>query len=257
MIERARIIPIKKISILEEKLGSELPKDIRAGVAAYWNEQISHNPRMFNGPVFSVCDMASEEGVVSLRCYISDYAHYKYSETKELGQFSCRNLYAGCLIKSADDRYIVSLNGRGSEFNGKIQFIGGAIDPNDRNAESGNLDPIVAALRELEEEAGPEIRDSIYDVGDSFLITNGKKYGIQTVFESNMDSEAIIVAFGKYKAESGNDEIDKMISFEKKNMEDLSKYRERQDLGVVDLLMMCISGYWKYTRSTYYPERII
>lgn len=74
-----------------------------------------------------------------------------------------------------------------------------------------------------------------------FLITNGKKYGIQTVFESNMDSEAIIVAFRKYKAESVNDEIDKMISFEKKNIEDLSKYNEQQDLSVVDLLIIVIN----------------
>ncbi len=244
----ATIIPMKEISIIEEPT-RELPEDIREGIQNYWNELLTKYPRMFNGPVYSAQQLTDDDGKITLTCELSDYAHYKYSEVKDLGEYACRNTYAGCIVVSSDGEFFVSLNGEGSEFVGKIQIIGGVIDPYDRiidgdihgdNSQPNKLSPVVTALRELEEEAGAEIRDSITDIGKSYLVTNGQKYGIHTVVYSNLDSEAIYSAFETFKKETGNNEIDKLVSFDKSAPEKLQKYESSQDLGVIDLMKMII-----------------
>ena len=241
------IIPIKEISIVEET-PRELPRDIREGMQDYWNELLAKYPRMFNGPVYSAQQLTDDDGKITLKCELSNYAHYKYSEIRDLGEYACRNMYAGCIVVSSDNEFFVSLNGEGSEFVGKIQIIGGVIDPSDRiiggainedNSQQNKLSPIVTALRELEEEAGAKIRNSITDIGKSYLVTNGQKYGIHTVVYSDLDSEAIYSAFENFKKETGNNEIDKPVSFSKDDPQKLQKYSS-QDLGVVDLLKMII-----------------
>ena len=240
-----RIIPIKKLNIKEVKK-RELPKHIEEGIQNYWNELIEKYPGMFNGALFSVISMENNNGVITLTCEPSNYAHYKYSEIKDLGEYACRSTYAGCILVSADKKLFVSLNGVGSEFVGKIQGIGGVMDPDDRitgsdiywddNAKSGNLSPVVTALRELEEEVGKEIRDSITDIGKSYIVTNDGKYGIPSVFYSSLDAEEIYNAFDSFKKETGNNEVDKLVSFGKEDMDELEKYESSQDIGIVDLL---------------------
>lgn len=244
------IIQIKEINMIEIA-PRELPEDIGKGIEDNWNELLIRYPGMFNGPVFSTVQMENADGKLTLKCELSNYAHYKYSEIRDLGEYSCRNSYAGCIVVSTDNRFFVSLNGKGSEFVGKIQIIGGVIDPDDRiiggaihednNGKVNKLSPVVTALRELEEEAGSEIRNSITDIGNSYLVTNGKKYGIHTVVYSNLDSKAIYSAFDSFKKETGNNEIDKLISFSIDDLEELQKYDTSQDLEVVNLLKMIMT----------------
>ena len=85
-----KIIPIKEL-ILKEVGAREMPKDIEEGVQVYWNELITKYLGMFNGPLYSVISMENEDGIVTLTCEPSDYAHYKYSEIKDLGEYACRN----------------------------------------------------------------------------------------------------------------------------------------------------------------------
>lgn len=190
----SEIIKLKNLNIIDVT-PRELPEDIRNGIQANWNKLLVNYPRMFNGPVYSALHMNNDDGKVTLTCELSDYSHYKYSEIRDLGEYACRNTYAGCIVVSSDDRLFVSLNGEGSEFVGKIQVIGGVIDPDDRfageSSEQNKLSPVTTALRELGEEAGEEIRKSITDIGSSYLVTNGKKYGIHTVVYSELDSKAI------------------------------------------------------------------
>lgn len=244
------IIAIKELNILE-RTSREIPAEIGEEVERYWADLLEKNPGMFNGPVYSVWHMENKDGKVALECELSDYAHYKYSEIHDLGEYACRNMYAGCILVSSDGKLLVSLNGKDSEFVGKIQIIGGAVDPNDRiiggsfNSEDRwkrhPLSPTVAALRELEEETGEEIRKSITEIGKTYLVTNGKKYGIHTVAYSKLESKEVLSAFEYFKKETGNNEIDKLISFGKEDMEKLKKYDNNQDIGVVDLLKMIFS----------------
>lgn len=245
------IIPIKELSIIE-RTAREIPKEINEEVEQYWSDLSEKNHGMFNGPVYSVRHMENEDGKVLLECELSDYAHYKYSEIHDLREYACRNIYAGCILASSDGKLFVSLNGEGSEFVGKIQVIGGAIDPTDRiidgsfNSEDRwkqqPLSPTVAALRELEEETGEEIGNSITEIGKTYLVTNGKKYGIHTVVYSKLEAKEVFSAFEYFKKATGNNEIDKLISFGKDDLEKLTKYENNQDLGVIDLLKMLMMG---------------
>lgn len=126
-----KIIPIEEL-IIQEVAARELPKDIEEGVQVYWNELIAKYPGMFNGALYSVINMENDDGIVTITCEPSDYAHYKYSEIKDIGEYACRSMYAGCILVSSDKKLFVSLNGVGSEFVGKIQGIGGVMDPSDR-----------------------------------------------------------------------------------------------------------------------------
>ena len=190
--------------------------------------------------------LENDDGIVTITCEPSDYAHYKYSEIKNLGKYACRSMYAGCILVSSDKKLFVSLNGIGSEFVGKIQGIGGVMDPSDRfiggairedgSTDNNKLSPLVTAFRELEEEVGKEIRDSVTDIGKSYLVTNDNKYGFPFVFYSNLDSKTIQHAFDSFKKETGSNEVDRLISFGKDDMAELEKYESGQDIGVVDLL---------------------
>ena len=245
------IIAIKELNIIE-KTSREIPREITEEVDQYWTDLLEKNPGMFNGPVYSVRHMENTDGNVSVECELSDYAHYKYSEIHDLREYACRNIYAGCILVSSDGKLFVALNGEGSEFVGKIQIIGGAIDPADRiiggsfstedRWRQQPLSPTVAALRELEEETGAAIRNSITEIGKAYLVTNGKKYGIHTVAFSELDAKEIFSAFQDFKKETGNNEIDKLISFGKDDLEKLKKYENNQDIGVVDLLKMLMAG---------------
>ena len=240
-----KIIPIKELKI-KEAAAREIPKDVEEGVQAYWNELIAKYSGMFNGALYSVINMENDDGIVTITCEPSDYAHYKYSEIKDPGEYACRIMYAGCILVSSDKKLFVPLNGVGSEFVGKIQGIGGVIDPSDRiiggsyredgSTENNKLSPLVTALRELEEEVGKEIRDSVSEIGKSYLVTNDNKYGFPFVFYSDLDSENILYAFDSFKKETGSNEVDRLIYFGKDDMGELEKYESGQDIGVVDLL---------------------
>ena len=92
-----KIIPIKELKI-KEAAAREIPKDIEEGVQAYWNELTAKYPGMFNGALYSVINMENDDGIVTITCEPSDYAHYKYSEIKDLGEYACRSMYAGCIL---------------------------------------------------------------------------------------------------------------------------------------------------------------
>ena len=245
-----QIIPLDEIYFIEMP-PRIFPDYIEEEVQDYWSELKAIFPGMFNGPVYSTLRMENDDGKVKIECELSDYAHYKYSEIRDLGEFACRNTYAGCVVVSSDNRLFVSVNGEGSEFVGKLQIIGGAIDPNDRiiggSLESEDewkqnpLSPVSTALRELGEEVGSEIRNSITEIGRSYLVTNGRKYGIHTVVYSCLNSEEIYAAFESFKKKTGNNEIDKLVSFGKEDEEELIKYESCQDLDVVDLMRLLIS----------------
>ncbi|MCR5556153.1 MAG: hypothetical protein K6F75_01155 [Butyrivibrio sp.] len=63
-----------------------------------------------------------------------------------------------------------------------------------------------------------------------------QQYGIHTVVYSSLDSKAIYSAFENFIEETGNNEIDKLISFGKEDLGKLQKYESCQDLEVVNLL---------------------
>ncbi|MBO4456548.1 MAG: NUDIX hydrolase [Butyrivibrio sp.] len=235
----ATIIKTKKLTINDTGRKLALSKDAEKKINDFWEDLLKVYPWMFNGPVYSTEKMENNDGEVYLEIELSDYANYKCGQVNDLGDYACKNTYAGGILKSADNKFFVSLNGTGSENKGKIQFIGGVIDPDDRD-EEGKLDPVKAALREFEEEAGKAIRDSIVSTGDTYLITNEKKYGIQTVFYSSMNSEEILAAFDAFKNGSDNDEIARIVSFGKDNIDELKEYAERHDIGVIDLLTALI-----------------
>ena len=255
------IIKTKKIAVIDTGRRLYLPPEVDDRIKQNWNELLKDRPWLFNGPVFSTVQMENNDGDITLKCEHSDYANYQLEQTVDLMEYGCRNTYAGCLLVSTDNEIFVSLNGTGSENEGKIQFIGGVIDPEDRfggelqdfggskgsqDASAGEglqgelpevrLDPIVTAMRELGEETGTAIRDSIVSTGATYLITDGTKYGIQTIFRSSMSSKEILAAFDAFKNASDNTEIASIISFGKENIDEIKKFENRHDIGVIDLV---------------------
>ena len=69
-----KIIPIKELKI-KETAARELPKDIEERVQVYWNELTAKYPGMFNGALYSVINMENDDGIVTITCEPSDYAH--------------------------------------------------------------------------------------------------------------------------------------------------------------------------------------
>lgn len=224
--------------IIIEDTGKKLalPDEIKCGVDSYWSKLLEKYPLIFNGPVYSVISCDNSGDVPYLKVALTDYAHYKYSELHDLSEYACHNLYAGCKPITRDGYIVCALNGAGTEFCGKIQGIGGAVDPVDRQPGSSLLDVEITAARELTEEAGPEIRDSIFRMSPGHLLMDGIKYGISMNAYSSMTANEMENSFTRYKAQSGNNEIDRLMFFGMDNMDELMHYKDCQDIGVVEMI---------------------
>ena len=94
----------------------------------------------------------------------------------------------------------------------------------------------VNKLRELEEEAGKDIRNSIYKIEPGFLITDGIKFGMAAICYSDLEKHEMENAFTKFQIESNNHEIDSLSFWNKENLDELAQYEEKQDLGVAQLI---------------------
>ena len=55
-----------------------------------------------------------------------------------------------------------------------------------------------------------------------------------------MDAKEILSAFDGFKKLTGNNEIHKLVAFDKSNKDFRNFFKENQDIGVIDLLSMVI-----------------
>lgn len=235
--QNKNVIPLKKRAIVVDSgKKKELSEATRNLIEQEWQKLIELHPGVFNGPTYCVDQIEMSDEQITLICSHSAYDHYRCSRSFDLGEEVCRNPYGAAYLVTKDGYLVVALQGGDSENEGKLQGIGGGISAEDFNEDEHILNPELTALRELEEEAGKEIRESIYKTEPGFLITDGIKFGMATICYSDLKKNEMEKLLTSFQTESNNHELDRLSFWNKENLDELVQYEEKHDLGVVQLI---------------------
>lgn len=235
--KKQNVIPLKKkVKVIDSGKEKEISEITRILIEQEWLKLTEHYPSIFNGPNYCVEQIELFDEQITLTCSRSSYAHYRCGRVFDLGEEVCRNPYGAAYLVTKDGYLVVALQGGDSENEGKIQGIGGGMSAEDFQEDKYILDPEITALRELEEEAGKDIRNSIYKIEPGFLITDGIKFGMAAICYSDLEKHEMENAFTKFQIESNNHELDSLSFWNKENLDELAQYEEKQDLGVAQLI---------------------
>ena len=236
-VKNNNVIPLKnKVTVIDLGVQKELSEDTRKLVEQEWDILSAQYPNIYNGITYCVDELELVDNQITLKCSRSTYSHYRCGGKHDLGKDACRNPYGGIILITKDGYLVVPLQGGDSENEGKLQAIGGGMSPEDSVNNTNILDPEITALRELEEEAGIEIRKSIYKTAPGYLITDGSKFGMIAWGYSEMSKAEMDKCLKAFQNESGNKELDRLLFWNKDNLNDLTQYETKQDLGVVQFI---------------------
>ncbi|MDR1001468.1 MAG: hypothetical protein LBL96_11840 [Clostridiales bacterium] len=147
--------------ILYENRKIPLPEAMKRQIEANWNDQLTRNPMLFNGPLLTIVDMSIDQGVLYLRTGLTDYAHFLHTVKNRFnGERICRSVAVYALLKTSDGYYILSRQSAHTSFPGAIQCVAGAVAYEDIEFTTGSLEPRRSMRREIAEEIGLNIGEN-------------------------------------------------------------------------------------------------
>src|SRR5574344_1889875 len=85
LLSEVRIVDTGKKVIISDDKHKKIEEE--------WQQLVNHNPRMFNGPIYSVDMIDEHSGGIQLSCSHTNYAHYRYDEKNNSKDEICHNLY--------------------------------------------------------------------------------------------------------------------------------------------------------------------
>lgn len=180
----------KEIKILYEEVDIDLPEQILNTIKENWKKIEQEKSNVWNGKVICIAEFIETDEKVEIHCRRSDYAHYLYDERIGLPQeYKCRNLSAGCILKTLDNYFIVGELDNSTSYPTMMQIPGGNIDKRDIN---GNVVDIIKTInRETLEEVNIDLENkelvSNYKISYIFKPDVGEAQGMQILAVANLN----------------------------------------------------------------------
>lgn len=129
-----------------------LPDQLRAAVDTHWQSVVEARPNLYNGPVYTVVDIARSAGSMTVTMSETDFAHHEYSQAYDAGEHAFRVLHSAAWVMTSDNYVVLGQMAEHTARSGAICSSGGAIDPKDIH--NGVVDLAGSTIRELHEEMG-------------------------------------------------------------------------------------------------------
>lgn len=143
-----------KVIINYSKELIELPENKKKKIEEFWQAKVEKHPHFFRGDLVTASNVQrNEKGEIVIDCKRTDYAHFLYEKTNRSKENSCCSVWAGNLLETKDNKYILGRMTDKTSSPGRINLPGGSIDYL-IDVSDGKIDPKVTARRELEEEIG-------------------------------------------------------------------------------------------------------
>jgi 8-oxo-dGTP pyrophosphatase MutT (NUDIX family) len=188
----------------------------RFKIERFWKEQLSLNPRLYNGTVFGVDNIRRENGKILLDLFRSDFAHYLYTQKiGDLGDNNLVNIYCSLVVSTNDDFIVLGKMNKHTAFPGLIQFCGGGIGEAD--VFEGSVDFEKCIKREISEEL--YLSDCEPGFEDVFEFPEQNKVSVVFGLKLNMEREEFQLNFEKNK--DPHSEFAEIIFVRKDTREDL------------------------------------
>ncbi|MEI7749912.1 MAG: hypothetical protein WCJ25_02815 [Candidatus Moraniibacteriota bacterium] len=201
-----------------------LPTGLQDTIDAYWNGLIADGNGYTRGEVFTISDIEETEDVTTVIVELSDYAHYLYTRRVGLpGEYACKNLHTSCLFETSDGMLVFGRMGKQTSVPGNIQCVGGGLDKDDVRGVVIDLEHNIR--KELQEEVGIDVGDSVSDFGVGYLRYDSRVHSIAAIFilKLSVSSRELSDHYGEFEAKLKDDgeqpEFESLIYVSKDKME--------------------------------------
>ena len=144
-----KIIKNKDIQVSYIDKDIEIDEKDQKLIDDYWKSVPDYFTR---GKIFVVDKIEEDENNMSISILNSDYAHYIFVRKNPGKARNCYNLWAGILLETLDNKYVVGRMSKITSSEGEYHISGGSCDKND--IYNGKMNYENTMYRELKEEMG-------------------------------------------------------------------------------------------------------
>jgi len=139
----------------------------RSLIEENWKHRTTRTPKMFNGRVLLLSDLAFEQDLCRNTYFETNYAELVAWIDSGYPDRSIANGFAMGALRGSDGAYICGVMSAHTANAGRVYFAGGTPDLSDLRPD-GTVDLATSLTRELTEETG--LRDGDYHVDDEWII---------------------------------------------------------------------------------------
>jgi len=136
-------------------------------IEANWERRKAKTPKMFNGKVLLLRDMAFEQDLCRNTYFEVDYAELVAWIDNGYPDRNVANGFAMGALRGSDGAYICGIMSAHTANAGRVYFAGGTPDLSDLRPD-GTVDLATSLTRELTEETG--LRDGDFRVDDEWIV---------------------------------------------------------------------------------------
>jgi hypothetical protein len=148
----------------------------RAAIEANWAEKLARTPRLFNGRVLLMHDLAVADGACRAVYFEADFKDFLAWRDLGYPDPSIGNGYAMGALQGSDGAFLCGVMGGHTANAGRVYFPSGTPDPTDLRPD-GSVDLATSVTRELEEETA--LAPSLYEVLPEWVVV---RHGPATAF---------------------------------------------------------------------------
>jgi len=142
-------------------------RDNAAAIASHWQKRLAEQPRMFNGRVLLMRDVAVDGEVFRARYFDVDFAAFLAFKEFGFPDGSVANGFAMGALRADDGAFVLGVMGPHTANRGRVYFPAGTPDRSDLTPD-GRVDLAASVVRELREETGLEPGD--YEAADHWIV---------------------------------------------------------------------------------------
>lgn len=143
------------ITVKLSKNPISLPKEIRTHHDHYWNKQLSINPSLRNGEVFTITDIRQTSDELEIIVAKTDYKHYLYTMHHPACDHPCKVIYSCASVITNDSCIAFGRMNQTTSTPGRLQFTVGGLEEADLIDSQFDIEANLS--RELKEEMGLDI----------------------------------------------------------------------------------------------------
>ncbi len=182
-----------------------------AEIDANWQKRVEANPRLYNGEVLLMRDIARDAAPGGARlqgtCFVAEYKAFQaWHDLGRPGGVS--NLFALAALRAADGAYLLGEMAAWTANAGRVYCPGGTPDLNDLDGDGLDLEG--SALRELAEETGLAAQDVAPSPGWS-VVFDGALIACMKELRSPLPIADLIMRVAEFLAQEKNPEFARLV----------------------------------------------
>ena len=165
----ARIVRVARIDARAAPHAWRWAAENRPAIEANWTERTAGAPRLFNGRVLLLQDLALADGVCRAVYFEADFKDFLAWRDLGYPDPSIANGYAMGALRGSDGAFVCGVMGAHTANAGRVYFPSGTPDLSDLMPD-GSVDLATSVTRELAEETS--LPEDVFAVADEWIVVS-------------------------------------------------------------------------------------